>query len=207
MRKRISFLQKLGKLSSWLNFHIFCGLIGPTLILFHCNFKVRGFVAISFWSMVISFSSGIVGKYFYVQMLKAKVDLEKDSERILTRLKAILQNKKIQFDEKMIQDCMNKTLAFVGVPSGHEDLNPFKIFAHSTLGDIRRTVSSPAIPKHWPELTKTIVTEAAVQKRRALFLESFQRLMGYWHTLHFPFAVFMYLAAVFHVTAALLFGI
>ena len=64
LRKRISGLGGWGRLSSWLNFHVFCGLVGPTLILFHCNFKVRGLVAISFWSMITSFSSGIIGRYF-----------------------------------------------------------------------------------------------------------------------------------------------
>lgn len=207
MRKRIGAFHNLGKLSSWLNFHVFCGLIGPTFILFHCNFKVRGIVGISFWSMVVSFSSGIIGRYFYVQMLKAKVDFEKEADRVFSRLKEQLEKKNIQTDEKMIQDCLSSTMQFVGVPKDTEALNPFKAFALSTMGDIRRLISEPVVPSHWPAYTKISMTEIAVQKRRALFLESFQRLMGYWHTFHFPFAIFMYVAAFIHVAAALVFGI
>lgn len=207
MRKRIGAFHNWGKLSSWLNFHVFCGLVGPIFILFHCNFKVRGIVGISFWSMVVSFSSGIIGRYFYVQMLKAKVDFEKEADRILKRLRDQLEKKQIHFDDKMIQDCLSSTMQFVGVPNDTEVLNPFKAFALSTIGDVRRYISEPVVPSHWPDYTKISMTEIAVQKRRALFLESFQRLMGYWHTFHFPFAIFMYVAAAIHVTAALVLGI
>ena len=48
LRKRTSFMQGRGKLSAFLDFHVFCGLLGPTFIVFHSNFKVRGLVAISF---------------------------------------------------------------------------------------------------------------------------------------------------------------
>lgn len=207
VRKRIKAFQNLGKISSWLNFHVFCGLIGPTFILFHCNFKVRGIVGISFWSMVVSFSSGIIGRYFYVQMLKAKVEFENEADKILGRLKTNLEKRNIQFDEPMLESSVSSALRFVGVPQEIETLNPVMAFAYSTIGDIRRAFAEPDVPKHWPSYTKMALIEIAVQKRRALFLESFQRLMGYWHTFHFPFAVFMYIAAVIHVIAYVVLGI
>lgn len=207
MRKRIGAFQKYGKLSSWLNFHVFCGLIGPTFILFHCNFKVRGIVGISFWSMVVSFSSGIIGRYFYVQMLRAKVDLINEAEKIMSKLKNQLEKNQIAFDQAIMDQYVNQTMKFVGVPEDVSSLNPIKALVSSMAGDLRRMISEPAVPTHWPPYTKKVLTEIAVQKRRALFLESFQSLMGYWHTFHFPFAVFMYVAAVIHVAAALVFGI
>jgi cytochrome b561 len=44
-------------------------------------------------------------------------------------------------------------------------------------------------------------------KRRIAFLEPFRRMLGYWHSFHLPFAFFMYVAAVIHIAAALMFGI
>lgn len=207
MRKRIGFMQNWGKLSNWLNFHVFCGLLGPTFILFHCNFKVRGIVGISFWSMVVSFSSGIIGRYFYVQMLRAKVDFENEAEKRIQYLKKWLQKNQITFEENEFAQCLIGAQRFVGVPENVENLNPVSAFLSSSFGDIRLMFSLPVAPRNWPEMSRVIVSEIAVQQRRALLLESFQSLMGYWHTFHFPFAVFMYLAAIIHVIAALVFGI
>ena len=60
IRKRTPSWQKWGKTAGWLDFHIFCGLLGPTLIIFHTNLKVGGLVAVSFWAMMIFlFSSSV----------------------------------------------------------------------------------------------------------------------------------------------------
>lgn len=207
LRKRWGVLQSWGKLSNWLNFHVFCGLVGPTFILFHCNFKVRGIVGISFWSMVVSFSSGIIGRYFYVQMMRAKADFEKEAEKGMSYLRKVLENNKVAFEEEEIKHCLNQALVFVGVPRNVENLNPVSAFISSSAGDLRLLFSQPTTPSGWPVMTKMVISEIAVQQRRAVLLESFQSLMGYWHTFHFPFAIFMYLAAVIHVAAALVFGI
>ena len=207
MRKRFGFMQNWGKLSSWLNFHVFCGLLGPMFIFFHCNFKVRGLVAISFWSMVVSFTSGIIGRYFYVQLLKARVDFENDASQKLSRLDQILEKNKIEASTEEKKVYSNKALAFAGVPQNTESINPLVALASSVAGDFRRSFSDPAIPTNWPPVSKYILIDYAISYRRAVLLDPFQRLMGHWHTFHFPFAVFMYLVAIVHVATALILGI
>jgi len=67
-RKRIRSLARLGALRHWLEFHIFLCTLGPFLVLFHTSFKFGGLVAISFWSMVAVFLSGIIGRFIYIQI-------------------------------------------------------------------------------------------------------------------------------------------
>ena len=67
-RKRMKRLSRLGKLKHWLEFHIFLCTLGPILVLFHTSFKFGGLVAISFWSMVAVFASGIIGRFIYIQI-------------------------------------------------------------------------------------------------------------------------------------------
>jgi hypothetical protein len=62
-RKRFRFMSRMGLLKHWLEFHIFLCTIGPLMILFHTAFKFGGLVAISFWSMVAVFLSGIIGRF------------------------------------------------------------------------------------------------------------------------------------------------
>jgi hypothetical protein len=207
LRKRLSWLSQTGKLTSWLNFHIFCGLIGPTFILFHCNFKVRGIVGISFWSMVISFSSGLIGRYFYVQMLQAKKEFEKTAEERLAKIGRILERIKVPFTPEDQECYSKKALQLAGAPLDENPYNTFKALTYTLIGDLRMMFSDPETGPQWPSATKYILKDYAINKRRSALLAPFQRLMGYWHAFHFPFAIFMYIAAVIHVTAALLFGV
>lgn len=68
MRKRVKRMQRWGILKHWLEFHIFLCTLGPILVLFHTSFKFGGLVAISFWSMVAVFLSGIIGRFIYIRI-------------------------------------------------------------------------------------------------------------------------------------------
>ncbi len=68
LRKRLRIFRKLGQLRGWLDFHIYCGVMGPLLIVLHSSLKVTGIVALSFWSMVLVAASGVVGRYLYLQI-------------------------------------------------------------------------------------------------------------------------------------------
>jgi len=70
-RKRYRYLYRFGILKHWLEFHIFLCTLGPILVLFHTAFKFGGLVAISFWSMVAVFLSGIIGRFIYIQIPRA----------------------------------------------------------------------------------------------------------------------------------------
>lgn len=206
MRKRMDFLQGLGKLSSWLNFHVFCGLVGPTFVLFHCNFKVRGLVAISFWSMVISFTSGIIGRYFYLQIAMAKVDYQKESDKWLRRLKRFLEKASIPWNDLHYQPYLQYVLNQAGAQRGPVT-SSIGTFFDALAGDLRLRFSPLQIPRGWPTDSSIAVKKYAVNIRRANNLEAFQRLMGYWHAFHFPFAIFMYIAAAIHVASSLILGV
>ncbi len=67
-QKKIPFLSRVGLLKYWLEFHIFLCTLGPLLVLFHTAYKFGGLVAISFWSMVAVFLSGIIGRFIYLQI-------------------------------------------------------------------------------------------------------------------------------------------
>ena len=135
IRKRSSFLGGMGKLSSFLNFHIFCGLVGPTLILFHCNFKVRGLVGVSFWSMVVSFTSGIIGRYFYLQLAMKKVEYQKLSDKWIERLKRFLLRDSVEFDRRS-----------QGRSSAEADA-PGEYSPHCSAGSLRSRAPLPPPPR------------------------------------------------------------
>jgi hypothetical protein len=206
MRKRFGFMKSWGRLPKWLDFHVFCGLLGPSFIILHCNLKIRGLVGISFWSMVISFSSGIIGRYFYLQLTGRRAEFEALADKYKQRLVKLLTVGKIEASDKEVGPVLAGALVQMGLPKHGEDVGVFSVFYRSFVCDITMAFKKIKIRQNWPQSSRTLVKEYALNMRRAASLEPFQRLMGYWHAFHFPFAIFMYVAAVIHIIAALLFG-
>jgi hypothetical protein len=204
-RKRLKLLHGIGHLNNWLNFHIFCGLVGPTFILFHSNFKVRGLVAISFWSMIVSFASGVIGRYFYIQISKIKGDFVRESDAIWTRIMNYNTQQRINIAPEKLDKYKAHALQFAGAMN--VSANPVGAFFQSAWGDIRLLFSTIPAPAEMGDAGKYLFQNYAVSVRRSLTTDNFVRLMGYWHTFHMPFAVFMYIAAIFHIAAALILGV
>jgi len=63
-RKR-SRSARWGKMSNWLRFHIFTGLVGPYMVLLHTSWKFNGLAGIVLLLTVIIVLSGIVGRYIF----------------------------------------------------------------------------------------------------------------------------------------------
>lgn len=208
LRKRSAFLQKFGSSVGWLNFHMFCGLAGPTFIIFHSDFKVRGLVGVSFWSMIIIAVSGIVGRYFYLQVASQTSELEEDSEHWLKKFDEITVKRPIESPQK--DKIISSALKFVGVPKSLQESQsafPLSIFISSLAGDLRLYwYPIPLIAGHGESASKVIL-QYALARRKVLFWEPFQNLFGYWHAFHLPFAFFMYIAAVIHIISSTLFKV
>ena len=98
IRKRFLVFSKWGRLFNWLNFHIFCGMMGPMLILFHTDMKFGGLVALSFWSMATVAISGVLGRYFYMQVLSQRGELVSRLEKIEAKMLQVI--KKAHGDEE-----------------------------------------------------------------------------------------------------------
>jgi hypothetical protein len=63
-RKR-STRARWGKMSDWLEFHIFTGLVGPFLVLLHSSWKFQGLAGAVMLMTILIVVSGIIGRYIY----------------------------------------------------------------------------------------------------------------------------------------------
>ena len=209
LRKKIPAMQHLGKPSRWLDFHIFCGLVGPTLVVFHTHFKVSGLVAISFWSMVISFVSGVVGRYFYTQLLQARGALKAQLKQIDAAFAAARTQQPDIYSAKnlgvMKADAIR--LACGGYDMAAKNASLGLIIMFSVVGDVRLRLSPLSTAPGVSAAVKRELKLYGLTLRKILLLDAYKRLMGYWHTFHVPFAVFMYVVAVIHIVSALFFRV
>lgn len=67
LRKR-SLSARWGRMSSWLEFHIFTGIVGPYMVLLHSSWKFNGIAGISTLFTGVVVISGFVGRYLYTRL-------------------------------------------------------------------------------------------------------------------------------------------
>ena len=68
LRKRWTWLGRIGISRHWLDYHVVLGLSAPFVIAMHSAFKFHGFAGIAFWIMLAVSISGVVGRYLYGQI-------------------------------------------------------------------------------------------------------------------------------------------
>jgi hypothetical protein len=74
-RKR-SRVARWGKMSNWLQFHIFTGLVGPYMVLLHTSWKFHGLAGATLLLTIIIVLSGFVGRYLYTRIPRTADGLE-----------------------------------------------------------------------------------------------------------------------------------
>ncbi len=70
LRKRAK-NARWGRVSSWLRFHIFTGLVGSYLVLLHPAMRFHGLAAVLSLLTAVVAVSGIVGRYLYTRVPRA----------------------------------------------------------------------------------------------------------------------------------------
>ena len=75
LRKR-SKSAAFGRMSTWLQFHIFTGLVGPYMVLLHTSWKFNGLAGATTLLTIIIVFSGIIGRYIYTRIPRTMDGLE-----------------------------------------------------------------------------------------------------------------------------------
>lgn len=75
LRKR-SRSARWGRMSGWLQFHIFTGLVGPFMVLLHSSWKFNGLAGAATLLTAIIVVSGFVGRYIYTRVPRTLDGLE-----------------------------------------------------------------------------------------------------------------------------------
>jgi hypothetical protein len=209
VRKRLSAMAGLGSLSRWLDLHIFLGIVGPLLIVLHSTFKVRGLVALSFWSMVVVATSGILGRYLYLQIPRTRAGEELNLAEA-ERLDALLTERlRDQFHLDAPAIARLEALAAGPPPRGGLLVTLGRIALHDLSASGRlgafargfRGVPHPVFREF-----ERVVRQKAQLRRRLVLWTRLHDLFHYWHVVHKPFAVVMYLFLCVHVVVAVMTG-
>ncbi len=208
VRKRVGALRRLGPLSRWLDVHIFLGVVGPLLVVLHSSFKVQGLVALSFWSMVVVASSGVLGRYLYLQIPRTRageeqtfLELEAEDRELSEQLRT-----RFRLDEAQVArlDALVDVPVRAGLLAGFIRLVTDDLRLRSALRGFARDCRS--VPRTVFRDFERVVRQKAQAHRRILLWARVHELFHYWHVLHKPFALVMYLFMIVHVAVAFVTG-
>lgn len=212
-RKRYPRIFRFGKLKYWLEFHIFLCSLGPLFVLFHTAFKFGGIVSISFWSMVAVVLSGVIGRFIYIQIPRTIQGHELSYNE--------LQEINNEFSNQLATKYNFSTSILTEI---EEEFNPEKYkglgflssikiilldFFHlkKKLDKIKNQIQQQNIKDHKTikEVLKIVKAKMVLQRRIGL-LKTMQKLFNYWHIVHLPFAISMFIIMIIHVIVTITFG-
>jgi hypothetical protein len=209
-RKRYPTILRMGLLKYWLEFHIFLCTLGPVLILFHTAFKFGGLVAISFWSMVVVFISGVVGRFIYLQIPRSMEGRElslNEVREMKSDVASIIRNSGNMNEESynIIVDSIKKKVELYHKNIIIRYIRKY-IDDRKSLTTVRSVLKSNKVPKAEYKLIIELVKDDIHINRRIERLSEMQRLFKYWHVAHFPFALVMLIIMIIHVSVTIVFG-
>jgi len=75
LRKRTR-SARWGKMSEWLQFHIFTGLVGPFMVFLHTSWKFNGLAGAVTLMTIIVVISGFIGRYIYTRIPRTADGIE-----------------------------------------------------------------------------------------------------------------------------------
>jgi hypothetical protein len=209
-RKRVRKLWNLGKLSRWLEVHIFLCLLGPLLVVFHSTFKAGGIAAVSLWCMLAVAASGIVGRFLYVQIPRNIKGTELTQQEIMQELDRLSG----ELEHSALGSLLIKKIddSFSSIPKPEKVLETFGLLVR--LQEIKRTVKRSvegtiARSQLGHDQARVLFALASARTslvQKTVILTQVERLFFYWHAVHLPFTVIMFITLAAHVTVTVVLG-
>jgi len=211
-RKRVTLARRWGRLSSWLNYHIFLGIAGPVLVTFHTAFKFNGIVVIAYLSMLAVALSGFIGRYLYVKIPHRVDGLEQSREEAQQELTKLREDLGSRFQLSSAQRQRIDGLASLS----HLDSGGFRAVITLIWTDItawlrRRILLSRFrreldLSRQDVRTLRQLIHQQTRLSRQVAFWKTAQRLFHYWHVFHKPFAFTMVVIMILHVGVAISLG-
>jgi len=220
LRKRIRLLHAIGSTKAWFRLHMIFGLVGPLLILYHCNFQLGSFNSqVALYCMLLVAGSGIVGRHFYarihrglygrkttLQELQAELAASVEKSLGLVKLMPDLVERLDELSSEL-QGC--QVTQSLGVGRSMQWTFSHSFIRLSLLLTARRELraaaaASETIAKDYKRLRRTAskyIREYTNLTGRVAQFSFYERLFALWHVLHLPIFFLMVLSALVHVLA------
>lgn len=209
LRKRVRMMRHLPATKHWFRLHMLLGIMGPTAILFHCNFEVGALNSrVALYCMLLVVASGVIGRYFYAKLHAGLYGQKLSSSHLLSlahEQKQALASSYSHYPE--LQKQLDSLFAALIPP------DPFKVSLSYALlaaprrylylaqfGRFVRQQPDTTIATLW-QTTRRPLNDYLNTLRKLAQLQFFDRLFAWWHVLHLPIFIMMLLTMIIHIWA------
>ena len=218
--KKSRLMQRMGLLKHWFRIHMILGLVGPLLVLYHCNFKLGSVNStVALVSMLLVAGSGIIGKHFYARIHRGLYGRRATIEELRADMADAVENSRgiAAILPKFIGRLQTTSAELLGDQFTRKvDLRRSLkwAFKHHVIRlqlylQIRRelrarSVVSETISRNAPELRRAAtqyMNDQVRLMRRIAQLSFYERLFSLWHLFHLPLFILLVLSALVHVLA------
>lgn len=203
LRKRMR-AAHWGRMSTWLSFHIYTGLVGPFLVLLHSAWKFNGLAGVVTLMMLIVVASGFFGRYIFTAIPRTADGIELSARALgqeIQRLQAALASW-LPRQPEALQNLVETR--FRASPSARQF-----VFARA-LQDWSDRWRWRLVARHYDASTRRqagYLLELAIAQRRLrgqlASLALARRLLALWHAVHVPLGMAMFTAAFIHILGAI----
>ncbi len=209
-RKRVRALWNLGKLSRWLEVHIFLCLLGPILVLFHTTFKAGGIAAVSLWCMLSVAASGVIGRFLYVQIPRNIKGTELTQQEIRGELDRLGRELGLSPLGKQLMASMDERFASVRPPATMRDTAALLFRLHGARRSVKHAmheaIARSGLSHHQARTLFKLASARTMLLQKTIVLAQVEKLFFYWHAVHLPFTVIMFITLAAHVIVTVMLG-
>jgi hypothetical protein len=198
LRKRAT-SARWGRMSSWMQFHIFTGIVGPYLVFLHTAWKFQGLAGVVTLLTGIVVLSGFIGRYIYTAVPRTSdgvvieaAQLNEALDRVEAELAAELGNTRSPSELLSWQE-----------PGG------FGLIFGRWLHELResrrleRALSTSGLEADRVRAIRKLYTRRIEIARQTRSIQMARRMLAVWHSVHIPLGMALFAAAFVHIGAAL----
>ncbi len=220
LRKRITALDRLGKMESWFKFHMIAGIGGPLMVLFHSTFKTGSLNgAMALYAMLLVAFSGVIGRFIYRHIHRGLYGNQLTLAEVSAELRTCSENMGSVF--ALRPDIEPRLMAFQDTAFSQQGSMIVRAWRFVTLywksrrlaKEIRRDAKAALrkqFRKQGGRRRELIVNYQIARDHidrylnavvKASQLAVWERLFSYWHIIHVPFLYLLVFSGVVHVVA------
>jgi len=204
LRKHLPLARHWGPIRWWFRVHMVLGLLGPTAVLFHCDFELGSLnSAVALACVLVVSGSGVIGRFLYLRVQRGPQ---------LQALRALRGGARSwQASETSAARC--EPLARLLDDFERESTRP----RPELLGEPRRFASLPRARRRARRAARALLRSAVPPEGRAIAAREVEAgllatvraarfgfyawLLSLWHALHLPLCFLLFASAAIHVWA------
>lgn len=220
MRKRWRVLRGLGAMQRWFRVHMVLGVLGPVLILFHCNFRLGSINSrVALVSMFLVTASGLVGRYLYARVHHGLYGRKATLESLRNEARA--STGRLVYALAFAPDVISSLEHFEEVATArpanviHGALRVLSVGMRARWMQVRLSMRARtrlgvvAARAGWTRqhareqtvLVRKYLAEHFATIRKVVQFGFYEGLFSLWHVIHVPLFVMLVVASFVHVVA------